>query len=128
MPRPIYTLPASDESAMNPCERIVCAQTPSIQDGAYLSIGVTRCMGPVPQRGVCAALEKLEVALRKLEERLEGRDYLADELSLADIAHAGNFVRLRELEERGDTSLVEYPNVAAWMERLEARESYKAAI
>jgi glutathione S-transferase len=78
--------------------------------------------------GVCAALEKLEVALRKLEERLEGRDYLADELSLADIAHAGNFVRLRELEERGDTSLVEYPNVAAWMERLEARESYKAAI
>ena len=76
---------------------------------------------------ISEALEKLEVALRKLEERLEGRDYLADELSLADIAHAGNFVRLRELEERGEVSLGEYPNVAAWMERLEARESYKAA-
>ena len=77
---------------------------------------------------ISEALEKLEAALRKLEERLEGRDYLADEFSLADIAHAGNFVRLRELEERGEASLVEYPNVAAWMERLEARESYKAAV
>jgi glutathione S-transferase len=85
-------------------------------------------MEPIPQQGVCAALKKLEAALRKLEERLEGRDYLADDLSLADIAHAGNFVRLRELEERGDASLVEHPNVAAWMEHLEARESYKAAM
>ncbi len=56
------------------------------------------------------------------------RDYLADKLSLADIAHAGNFVRLRELEARGEVSLDEYPNVAAWMERLESRESYKAAM
>ena len=66
--------------------------------------------------------------MRKLEERLEGRDYLADELSLADIAHAGNFVRLRELEERGELSLDEYPNVAAWVGRLEARDSYQAAV
>jgi glutathione S-transferase len=59
---------------------------------------------------------------------LEGRDYLADEFSLADVAHAGNFVRLRELEERGEVALEEYPNVAAWMERLEGRKSYKAAV
>ena len=68
------------------------------------------------------------MALGKLEDRLQGRDYLADELSLADIAHAGNFVRLRELQEMGEIFLGEYPNVAAWMERLEARESYKAAM
>jgi glutathione S-transferase len=77
---------------------------------------------------ISEAFEKLKTALDKLEERLKDRDYLAEEYSLAEIAHAGNFVRLRELEERGEVSLDRYPNVAAWMERLEGRESYKAAM
>ncbi len=77
---------------------------------------------------ISEAKEKLKSALAKLEERLEGRDYLAEEYSLADVAHAGNFVRLRELEESGELSLGEYPNLAAWMERLEGRESYNAAV
>jgi glutathione S-transferase len=77
---------------------------------------------------ISEASKRLEAALEKLEERLEDRDYLADEFSLADIAHAGNFVRLHELEERGEVSLDEYPNVAAWMERLEGRKSYEAAV
>jgi len=77
---------------------------------------------------ISEALEKLKTALQKLEERLRDRDYLADEYSLADIAHAGNFVRLRELEERGEVSLDEYPNVADWMERIEARRSYQEAV
>jgi glutathione S-transferase len=77
---------------------------------------------------ITEAFENLEATLRKLEERLEGREYLADEFSLADVAHAGNFVRLRELEEKGEASLETYPNVAAWMGRLEARTSYEAAV
>ncbi len=77
---------------------------------------------------ISEAFEKLKTALGKLEERLKDRDYLADEFSLADIAHAGNLVRLRELDEMGEVSLDEYPNVEAWMERLESRESYKAAV
>jgi len=77
---------------------------------------------------ISAASERLENALGKLEERLEGRDYLAGGFSLADVAHAGNFVRLRGLEERGELSLDKYPNVAAWMARLEARESYAKAV
>jgi glutathione S-transferase len=81
-----------------------------------------------PEARISEAFEKLETSLRKLEERLEGRDYLADEFSLADVAFAGNFVRLRELEERGEVSLEEYPGVAAWMERLESRDSYGAAV
>jgi glutathione S-transferase len=76
---------------------------------------------------ISEAFEKLQTALGKLEERLEGREYLAGEFSLADVAYAGNFVRLRELEERGEVSLDEYPNVAAWAARIEARESYRAA-
>ena len=80
------------------------------------------------EEDICEAFEKLEEALDKLGERLRERDYLAEEFSLADIAHAGNFVRLRELEERGEVSLDEYPKVATWMERLESRQSYKAAL
>jgi glutathione S-transferase len=77
---------------------------------------------------ISEAFEKLKTTLGKLEEWLKDRDYLADEFSLADIAYAGNFVRLRELEERGEVSLKEYPIVAAWIERIESRESYKAAV
>ncbi len=76
---------------------------------------------------VIEALEKLKGTLSRLDERLEGREYLADGFSLADIAHAGNFVRLRELDEEGAISLADYPNVASWMERIEARESFEAA-
>jgi glutathione S-transferase len=82
-----------------------------------------------PEERISEALEKLKATLQKLEERLQDRAYLAEEYSLADVAHAGNLVRLRELEERGEVSLgEEYPNVAAWMGRLEGRESYKAAV
>jgi glutathione S-transferase len=73
------------------------------------------------------AHEKLEEALRRLEHQLEGRRYLVGEYTLADISHAGNFHRLRELVERGEVSLGRCPNVAAWMGRVESRESYKAS-
>src|SRR5215212_6063251 len=76
---------------------------------------------------ISEAFEKLKTALGKLEERLKDRDYLVNEFSLADIAHAGNFVRLRELEERGEIELSRYSNVTAWIQRIESRESYKAA-
>ena len=77
---------------------------------------------------ISEAFEKLKTTLGKLEERLKDRDYLVDEFSLADIAYAGNFVRLRELGERGEVSLEGYPNVATWIERIERRESYKVAV
>jgi glutathione S-transferase len=76
---------------------------------------------------ISEALEKLKATLSRLEGGLEGREYLADSFSLADIAHAGNFVRLHELEQNGTISLADYPNVASWMERIEARESFEAA-
>ncbi len=60
---------------------------------------------------VVEALEKLRKTLTALEERLEGCEYLAGGFSLADVAHAGNFVRLRELAEEGGSQLSDYPNV-----------------
>ncbi len=80
-----------------------------------------------PQELISEAKEKLKVTLSRLEDSLEDSEYLADDFSLADIAHAGNFVRLHELEENGTISLADYPNVASWMERIESRESFKAA-
>lgn len=88
--------------------------------------GMGRARG-FSEEKISEALAKLKVTLSRLEEGLEGREYLAGPFSLADVAHAGNFVRLRELEERGEISLADYPNVASWMERIEARESFKAA-
>jgi glutathione S-transferase len=74
---------------------------------------------------ISEAFEKLTKVLAALEERLDGREYLSGEFSLADVAYAGNFVRLRELEERGEVSLEGYPKVTAWIQRIESRESYK---
>ena len=76
---------------------------------------------------ISEAGEKLKKTLTSLEVRLEGREYLSGVFSLADIAYAGNLARLRELEQSGEVSLESYPNVAAWMGRIEGRGSYKAA-
>ena len=83
-----------------------------------------------PQRGfseehIREARENLRDVLSRLEHQLESREYLAGEYTLADIAHAGNFHRLRELAESGDVPLHKVPNVTAWMERVEGRESYE---
>ena len=74
------------------------------------------------------AMEKLDDSLSRLEHQLEGREYLVGEYTLADIAHAGNFHRLRVLAESGEVPLHKYPNVMAWMKRVENRESYKASV
>jgi glutathione S-transferase len=67
-------------------------------------------------------------ALSRLEHQLESRQYLAGGYTLADIARAGNFHRLREIAESGDVPLHKYPNVMSWMERIEGRESYKVFV
>ncbi len=70
---------------------------------------------------------KLDDALSRLEQQLEGKQYVVGEYTLSDIAHAGNFHRLRGLAESGEAPLDEYPNVAAWMEKIENGKSYKAS-
>jgi glutathione S-transferase len=73
------------------------------------------------------AKEKLYDALSRLEHQLENREYLVGDYTLADIAHAGNFHRLRALGKSAEVPLHDYPNVTAWMDRVEGRESYKAS-
>ena len=73
------------------------------------------------------AKDKLYDALSRLEHQLEGQEHLVGGYTLADIAHAGNFQRLRVLAKSGEVPLHEYPNVMEWMGRVEDRESYKAS-
>jgi glutathione S-transferase len=86
-----------------------------------------------PQRGysedeIQEAKEKLSDVLSRLEHQLEGKEYLTGEYTLADIAHAGNFHRLRQLAKSGEVNLEKYPSVMAWMDRVESRESYKGSV
>ena len=74
------------------------------------------------------AKEKLYDALSRLEHQLAGGEYLVGEYTLADIAHAGNFHRLRVLAKSGEVSIEKYPNVLDWIERVESRESYEASV
>src|SRR5829696_1684253 len=74
------------------------------------------------------AREKLDDALSRLEHQLEGREYLVGEYTLGDIAHAGNFHRLRVLANSGEVSLEKYPGVMVWIERVQSRESYEASV
>jgi RNA polymerase-associated protein len=74
------------------------------------------------------AKDKLHDALSRLEHQLESGEYLVGEYTLADIAHAGNFHRLRVLAKSGEVSLENYPNVMVWIERVQSRESYEASV
>jgi glutathione S-transferase len=63
-------------------------------------------------------LARGEAALRRLDEGLAGRKYLAgDALSLADIA----LVAYTRMAHDGGFTLADYPAVEAWVERLETQ-------
>ena len=62
--------------------------------------------------------------LAVLEGGLEGRDWIAGDLSLADFYLATTFM----YREPAGISLASLPNVAGWIERLEARESWQKAV
>jgi glutathione S-transferase len=67
------------------------------------------------------ARKELERFLPVLESALEGRDWLEQEFSLADIAYAPHFQLIAE----GGFSFAPYPRVAGWLERLWARPAWQ---
>jgi GST-like protein len=58
-----------------------------------------------------------------MQRRLEGRDYLADEYSIADMAC---FPWTKGWEGQG-VDIGEFPNVAAWLARIDARPAVQRA-
>lgn len=59
-----------------------------------------------------------------LEQGREGRDWIAGDLSLADFYLATTFM----YRDQAGISRANLPNVAGWIERLEARESWQEAV
>ena len=115
----------------NPEERASVRSWMAFADDYFFPSVYRVRMGPqreYPQVQIEEAKEKLDDVLSRLDQQLEAKQYLVGKYTLADIAHAGNFHRLREMAESGDVPLHKYPNVAAWMERVENRESYKASV
>ena len=69
-------------------------------------------------------LERGNAALARMEQGLDGRDWLAGEaLSLADIA----LVAYTRMAGDGGFTLADYPRVCAWIERVEAALGLDAA-
>jgi glutathione S-transferase len=80
--------------------------------------------GERDQKAIEQARAKITECLDRLEKELAGREYLAGEFSLADIAFYANVDALDRIQVQVDEK---YPNVAAWIARLKARPSFAAS-
>ncbi len=80
-------------------------------------------MGEPDESAIQPQLKEVDQFLPVLEDGLEGKEWIAGELSIADFALATLFV----FREPGRISLDAAPNVAAWIARMEARPSWQKA-
>ena len=80
-------------------------------------------MGEADQSVIDGELKNVDQFLAVLEIGLAGKDWISGDLSVADFALASTFM----YRVQSDISLDDLPNVAAWIERLEARASWKEA-
>lgn len=71
-----------------------------------------------------AGLKEVADLLPVLEAGLDGKDWLAGPLTVADFTMASTFV----LREHSGISLDDFPNIAAWIARVESRDSWKEAV
>lgn len=81
-------------------------------------------MGATDEAVVQEKLAEVDRYLPILERGLEGRDWLADKLSLADFAVAASF----GLRKPAQISLKKTPKVESWIERVEALPSWQRAL
>ena len=80
-------------------------------------------MGDPDQSVIDTELKNVDQFLAVLEIGLAGKDWIAGDLSVADFTLATTFM----YRAQSDISLDDLPNVAGWIERLEARQSWKDA-
>ena len=115
---------------VDPVARARARALENYADEIILSVHVPRIWMPLwspPDQRDNAAIAKAraelgERALPFVEERLEGREYLADAFSLADVP----FMSLAMVLQVDGMSLDGLPNLAAYLERLRQRPSYRA--
>ncbi len=80
--------------------------------------------GKPDENVIAAEAKETNKLLGALEAGLQGRDWPAGELSIADFALASTLTR----RKAAGIELGGFPNVAAWIERLESRDSWRRAI
>lgn len=79
---------------------------------------------PRDEAKYAAGLEKVRGNLAVLEKTLAGREYLCGKLSIADFALVSNLL----LRATMGVELTDFPNVSAWVARMEARESVRKSL
>jgi glutathione S-transferase len=81
-------------------------------------------MGEPDEKAIEPSLKELAQFLPILDANLADKDWVAGDLSLADFAVASTFVYRKGARiELDDT-----PHIAAWLDRIEARPSWQAAV
>jgi glutathione S-transferase len=81
-------------------------------------------MGDPDQSAIEAQRKDLAQLLPILDANLAEREWVAGELSLADFAIASTFV----YRTPAGMTLDEFPRITGWMDRVEARPSWQAAV
>jgi glutathione S-transferase len=81
-------------------------------------------MGEPDESTIQPQLKDLAQLMPILDAALAGKDWIAGDLSLADFALGSTFI----YRAGSNISLSDTPNIAAWLDRLEARPSWQAAI
>jgi glutathione S-transferase len=81
-------------------------------------------LGAADEANVASKLAEVEKLMPVLERGLDGKEWLAGTLTLADIATATTFL----LRGPAAIPLTNAPNVQRWIERVEALPSYERAM
>ena len=80
-------------------------------------------MGAPDEAAIAGPVAEIAQFLRVLDGGLAGKEWLAGELSLADFSIAPTLI----YRDVAGIDMGEAPNVARWMERIEARPSWQKA-
>ena len=102
--------------------------------GAVGTVFFQRIVGPMfmgqktDEAAIKTALEQtLPPLLEWLDEQIKGKEFfVGNRLSVADIAIASPFVNFMHAGEKIDAA--KYPNLAAFLDRMHARPSFKSVI
>ena len=82
-------------------------------------------MGEPDEKALEGPLKDIAQFLAVLDENLSDKEWVAGELSIADFAVASTFVYRKGSR---NTSSEHVPHVSTWIDRLEERSSWKAAV
>jgi glutathione S-transferase len=122
---PLQPIELHPFARMNQIMGIVDAYlAPSLVGGVLFPRIVAPRLGlPTDEAKVAAALPLVENCLKEIARLSDGQDFLADErVSLADLMVITPLCYFKKFPE-GQAQLAELPGLAAWVGRMEARQS-----